>query len=243
MDEKKLEKQGEAGAEKSAKKETIGIKLPWWIGYTLLIIIIVSAFFLIYKVFTKYKTIETIAKIDDSVFTINLDKDTIEAGETIKIETTKYKENVTLISSNPEIIKTEGDTIIGVAEGEATIYASYNEEKSNELTLKCIVNLNEIVLDKSELEIVIGGEQKIIATLVPENSTYKELNWQSSDNSIATVEDGLVKGCKEGRATITVTEINTKKEAKCNVTVKPIEVESISLDEKDVKLGVGKIIF
>lgn len=240
MDEKKLEKQGEAGAEKSAKKETIGINLPWWIGYTLLIIIIVSAFFLIYKVFTKYKTIETIAKIDDSVFTINLDKDTIEAGETIKIETTKYKENVTLISSNPEIIKTEGDTIIGVAEGEATIYASYNEEKSNELTLKCIVNLNEIVLDKSELEIVIGGEQKIIATLVPENSTYKELNWQSSDNSIATVEDGLVKGCKEGRATITVTEINTKKEAKCNVTVKPIEVESISLDEKDVKLGVGQ---
>ena len=95
-----------------------------------------------------------------------------------------------------------GDTIIGVAEGEATIYASYNEEKSNELTLKCIVNLNEIVLDKSELEIVIGGEQKIIATLVPENSTYKELNWQSSDNSIATVEDGLVKGCKKGRATI-----------------------------------------
>ena len=158
-----------------------------------------KAFFLIYKVFTKYKTIETIAKIDDSVFTINLDKDTIEAGETIKIETTKYKENVTLISSNPEIIKTEGDTIIGVAEGEATIYASYNEEKSNELTLKCIFNLNEIVLDNSELEIVIGGEQKIIATLVPENSTYKELNWQSSDNSIATVEDGLVKGCKEGR--------------------------------------------
>lgn len=45
MDEKKLEKQGEAGSEKSAKKETIGIKLPWWIGYTLLIIIIVSAFF------------------------------------------------------------------------------------------------------------------------------------------------------------------------------------------------------
>lgn len=105
MDKEKLEKQGEAGVEKSDKKETIGIKLPWWIGYTLLMIIIVSAFFLIYKVFTKYKTIKTIAKIDDSVFTINLDKDTIEAGETIKIETTKYKENVTLVSSNPEIIK------------------------------------------------------------------------------------------------------------------------------------------
>ena len=45
MDKEKLEKQGEAGVEKSDKKETIGIKLPWWIGYTLLMIIIVSAFF------------------------------------------------------------------------------------------------------------------------------------------------------------------------------------------------------
>ena len=37
---------------------------------------------------------------------------------------------------------------------------------------------------------------------------------------------------KEGKVIITVTEINTNKEAKCNVTIKPVEVKSVSSEEQ-----------
>lgn len=222
------------------EQKVIGIKLPWWIGYTILIIIIAASFFLIYKAFTNYESVETVAKIESPVFTVNINKNIIEVGEKIEVEVTKYKENVILESSNPEIIKVEGKSIIGVSEGEAIIYATYNDEKSNELSLKCVVNLSKIILDKTELEVLINEEEKITATLVPENATYKELNWESSDESIATVQNGLIKGHKEGKATIIVTEINTNKKASCSIIVKPIEVNGISLDETNVNIGVGQ---
>ncbi len=223
-----------------AKSEKNGLKLPWYIGYPILIIATVISIFLVYKAITKNSIISTMSKVDDSVFSIAIDKEAIGVGENVKVETTKYKENVSLVSSDPEVIKVEGDTITGITEGEAVIYATYNDEKSNELQIKCIVKLDEITLDKNEIEVVIGGEQKLVATVFPENATYKELKWTSSDESIATIENGIVKGKKEGKAVVTVTEVNTNKEAKCNITVKPVEIESLSLDEKEVKIGVGQ---
>lgn len=225
---------------KNKDKERIGIKIPSWIAYSIILIVMGLSAFLIYRAFIKYKTVETISNIDNSIFTIRIDKDMIGVGESVKILFTKYKENVTLVSENPEIIKTEKDSIIGVAEGETKIYAICNNEISNEIMLKCIVNLEEINLDKTEIEVLIGGEQKITAILIPENTTYKELEWKSSDESIATVKNGVVKGNKEGKVIITATEINTNKQVECKVAVKPIEVESLSLDEKEVKIGIGQ---
>ena len=229
------------------KKEKIGIKLPWWISYPVLIILISLSSFFVYKAITKGKTIQTIAKInnsaieiDNSIFKLSLNKEIVDVGEIIKPQVTKFEGEFTLISSNPDIIRIEGDNIIGVSEGEANIYAVHNEEKSNEITLTCVVDLKEITLDKTELTILINNEKEIKATLVPKNTTYKNLTWKSSNESVATVKDGVVKGHKEGKAIITVTESNTKKEAKCNIIVKPIEVESISLDEQVVKIGIGQ---
>lgn len=230
----------ETELEKEIGKEKIGIKISWWIAYPILILVITLAIFTIYKAFTKYQAIETISNAKEQIFQINLSKDTIEVGESIEVEITGCEENATLISSNEEIIKIEGKRIIGISEGEASIYAVYNNIKSKEIEIKCIINLNEIVLDKTELTIFIKDKTELKASLFPENSTYKELMWKSSDDSIVTVEDGKIEANKEGTAVITVTEINTNKEAKCNVTVKSIEIEAISLDEKTVKIGVGQ---
>lgn len=212
--------------------------LPWIIVCMILIAII--SFFIAYKIFVKYKEIQTVSEIDNFVLTIDADKSIIGIGESIEVEISKYKENVVLKSSNPDVIKTEGKNIIGVSEGEAVIYATYNNEKSNELSIRCVVNLNEIILDKTELEIFINQEEKITANLNPENSTYKELRWKSDDESIATVDNGLIRGHKEGKTIIIVTEVNTNKEASCSVNVKEIEVKNISLDETNVNIGVGQ---
>ena len=73
------------------KKEKIGIKLPWWISYPVLIILISLSSFFVYKAITKGKTIQTIAKInnsaieiDNSIFKLSLNKEIVDVGEIIK---------------------------------------------------------------------------------------------------------------------------------------------------------------
>ena len=242
--EKNIEKCVENVEEKeenvNVKKEKIGIKVPWWIGYTILIIVFVLSDFLVYKAFNP-NAITTFAQIYNKELIIQCDKTEIGVGKTISIDINEDKDGVILQSSNPDIINIEDkNNIIGVSEGETTIFATYKDKKSNEINLKCIVDLEQVTLNKTEIELTLGTKEELIATLVPENVTYKDLTWKSSNEEIATVENGIVTGIKEGKTTITVSSLDETKIANCFVTVKPIEVTNVSLDETSVKLGVGQ---
>lgn len=60
-------------------------------------------------------------------------------------------------------------------------------------------------------EVQEGSNTKLNVKYEPENTTQKQLNWTSSDTSIAVVtSDGTVNGLKEGNVTITATSVNNK---------------------------------
>lgn len=68
------------------------------------------------------------------------------------------------------------------------------------------VGATDITLDSNALRLKIGDSYQLAATVLPENATDKSVIWSSSDSDVASVsENGLVKGLKEGRATITAT--------------------------------------
>lgn len=68
------------------------------------------------------------------------------------------------------------------------------------------VGATDITLDSNALRLKIGDSYQLAATVLPENATDKSVIWSSSDSKVASVsENGLVKGLKEGRATITAT--------------------------------------
>ena len=76
-----------------------------------------------------------------------------------------------------------------------------------------------IKLDKEKIEITVGKSITLKATVTPSNANQK-VTWSSNNKAIATVSSsGVVKGIKEGNATITVKTVNGKT-AKCSVTVK-----------------------
>ena len=83
-----------------------------------------------------------------------------------------------------------------------------------------IIPVNSVTLDKGRLGLNEGGTAKLIASVLPENATNKNVTWSSSDPSIATVDqNGNVKVFNEGTATVTVTTEDGNKSSACLVTV------------------------
>ena len=75
-----------------------------------------------------------------------------------------------------------------------------------------------VTLDKTTLSLTEGESATLTATVEPENATDKAIVWTSSDNAVATVENGVVTAVKAGTATITAACGEAK--ATCAVTVK-----------------------
>ena len=80
-----------------------------------------------------------------------------------------------------------------------------------------VIDVTGIALDKNELALKTGDTAKLTATVTPDNATDKTVRWTSSDETIATVQDGAVTAVKEGKATITAKAGDM--EATCEVTV------------------------
>ena len=101
-----------------------------------------------------------------------------------------------------------------------------------------------VTLDITSCEIVVGNIVTLTATVTPDNATNKNVAWSSSDNSVATVEDGVVTAVKPGTATITVRTEYAGKAATCDVTVKgkTIPVDDIKLDITSHEMTEGDAV-
>ena len=94
-----------------------------------------------------------------------------------------------------------------------------------------------VTLDQQTLTLKPTQTAKLTATVEPADTT-DTLVWSSSDDKIATVNNGTVTAVAEGTATITATCGNVK--AECVVTVEaPIAATGVTLDKTALTLYVG----
>lgn len=198
------------------------IRIPLYLFIITFTIIYFSLSFLSSSIFAQSILYQSIDVSDESLpMTISCDKSIIYTGEQLLINIENATSNTYLKSSNPEIISIEGNKVIGISEGQATIYAIKGENTSNEIIIECIVPLQQIILNKNEIELIIGKTVELTASLIPENSTYKNITWKSSNEKVATINNGLLTGISEGTAIITAINESTNINSTCNVTVKP----------------------
>ena len=106
-----------------------------------------------------------------------------------------------------------------------------------------IIHVESVSLDIESLELEVGKTKTVTATVLPENATNKELIWSSGDESVATVENGLITALKEGKTVISVKSKDGYKSAsvEVSVTMTPavIHVESISLNKTELEMVTG----
>ena len=92
------------------------------------------------------------------------------------------------------------------------------EALNNALNVGDIVPVTGISLDAQSKSVTVGNTVSISATVTPSNATNKGVVWTSSDESVATVDGGVVTGRGQGTVIITAKTIDGGYTATCSVT-------------------------
>lgn len=131
-------------------------------------------------------------------------------------------------------------TFTGIAEGNATLTATYGGFSASIPISAYIVHVTSVSLNKASTTILIGGTDQLTATVLPANANNKAVTWSSSNTSVATVSsNGLITAVGVGSCTITVTTQDGGKTATCAVTVNPIPVTGVSLNTSGQTISIG----
>lgn len=161
---------------------------------------------------------------------ISAEKTQLNAGEstalTLTVDPSFISATPVFTSSNETVAKVEAVTdeetaavtyvVKALTSGTAKIKVSLDGVVSNEIEITVSAPATGVTLDKTTAEMKVGDELTLTATIQPDGSTG-EIVWTSSDESVATVENGKVVAKKAG--TVTITAKVGDKTATCSVTV------------------------
>ncbi len=108
-----------------------------------------------------------------------------------------------------------------------------------------------VSLNKTSIDLKVGDDFQLLASVLPEDATDKRVTWDSDDESVATVDDkGLVKAVKVGKAKISVYTHDGDFTKVCEVTVGTTSVPEpgpdpdpsldLKLSRTSATIGVGE---
>ena len=153
--------------------------------------------------------------------------------------------------SLPTGLSLNGNTISGTptTAGTSTFTVKAENDYGNDstqftLTIEAAANVpvDRVALSPSTLNLKEDETGTLTATVEPSNATNKNVTWESSNTSVATVDaSGLVTAVSAGTATITVTTEDGDKTATCEVTVTAatVSVTGVTLNKTSTSLYVG----
>lgn len=128
-------------------------------------------------------------------------------------------------------------TVKAVKAGTVTITATA-DGKSAACTVKVGAVVESVVLSATEQKVAMGGTVTLTASVTPAEAN-QAIEWKSSDETVATVVNGVVTGLKIGTCNITAKAAGSNKETVCKLTVTAPKVKLISA--KNVKKKAVKV--
>lgn len=106
------------------------------------------------------------------------------------------------------------------------------------------VPVTGVSISESSLNLLEGQSAQLKAIILPDNATNKNVTWNSSNEKVATVDNGNVTAVSAGEALVKVVTDDGGLTALCKVLVTSkdipsIPVESVSLDCERMEMNVG----
>lgn len=143
---------------------------------------------------------------------INITTATLAEGQSLQLEATVSPEfasnkSVEWSSSNEAVATVSQDGIVtAISKGFANITAKSTD--GSNISASCAVTVVKLVssiyIDNTKISMKIGEQTTITAYAIPSDATNPHLRWYSEDESIATVEDGVVTAVGVGTTYICV---------------------------------------
>ena len=162
-----------------------------------------------------------------------LDAEVEPAGSTNDLFYESSNDNVAVVNSTGKITgKGKGNCVVFVKTGTG-VYAYCYVSVSQQVT--------GLELDRETAEMHVGELLELTATISPKGASDSEIEWESSNTSVATVsEKGIVKAIAKGAALIKCTSLDGDYMDYCLVTVaEGTRTVTITVN-KTATVGVGK---
>lgn len=167
----------------------------------------------------------------------------LTAGEEYSLNYSKG--SYTWESNNPNVAKVSDDgSIIGIKEGDATITVKVGNDTTNYVVHvdKKVVTVSNVKMEKNTIDLDKGKTYEMKVTFTPSDAKDVKLSWSSSNESVATVKDGLITAVAPGTCMITVKTENGNTDT-CLVKVAGdgnySPIKSIVIESTDVSLNKG----
>ena len=93
------------------------------------------------------------------------------------------------------------------------------QEQQEESKPSTTISVTGVTLNTNNASIEVGDSINLIASVIPNNSTNKEITWISEDESIAKVINGIIYGIAEGKTQIIATTKDGNYTANCTIIV------------------------
>lgn len=178
---------------------------------------------------------------------IQLDQETMDllVGEngtlTEQVTPVNATNRVVEWASSDETVAIVVDGVVSAINGGTAIITATTVDGGFSDTCEVTVTqkVEGVTLNKEETSLTIGGSETLVATIVPENATNQNITWASSNESVATVVDGVVTALSLGNTVVTVTTEDGNYTDTCVVKV-AVLVTGVSLDESSLDLVVGE---
>lgn len=172
----------------------------------------------------------------------------IKYGKTVRFVVSHEPVNTTFAnivwsSSDEDVaVVDKNGNVTAVGIGSCVISAT-NEESG--LVVKCNIvvplhKMESLQLNEDSLKLEYGQRFVLVASYAPLDATFTDLQWNSSDESIAKVVDGEIEAVGVGDCVISVVSKENGIFAKCAVSVYIVEMSSLELSETKCEIALGR---
>lgn len=101
------------------------------------------------------------------------------------------------------------------------------------------IPVTDISFEKTDYVIEVGASEIVNVNILPDNATNKTVTWKSSDTTVATVNNGVIKGISKGCTTITVKCGSITKTLNVTIVTKKIPVTGFSVSPESKSIVIG----